>query len=221
MTKSGKRVGVVLAGCGYLDGAEVQESVLALLALDRAGAQVTYFAPADVQLDEVDHQKRKGTGAKRSVLADAARITRGDVHDLATAKASDLDALVFPGGYGAAKNLCNYATQGRALTVHPEVTRLVGEMRAAGKPLGFICIAPVIAAKVLGAQHPLLTIGDDVETAGVLESLGARHQVCRVDEIAVDEKLKVVSTPAYMLGPSVAKVAQGIDKLVEKVLALA
>lgn len=219
---SGKRVGVVLSGCGYLDGAEIHEATLTLLALDRAGAQVKAFAPDVPQMHVVDHKAGKPVeGERRNVLLESARITRGAVEPLSRARADELDALVFPGGFGVAKNLCTYAVDGWKLTVLPDVERIVRAVHEAKKPLGFICIAPVIGAKVLGGHKVRLTIGDDPETASAIESLGARHVVCKVDEIALDEQHKVVSTPAYMLGPTIARVAAGIDKLVAKVLELA
>lgn len=217
---SQKRVGVVLSGCGFLDGAEIQEAVCTLLALDRRGAKVLAFAP-DVPLQTVDHKRGKPAGEHRGVLAESARIVRGEIADLAAARAQDLDALVFPGGYGVAKNLCTYATEGARMQVNPQVERLVREVHAAKKPLGFICIAPVLAGKLLGGEGVQLTIGDDAGTAKDLESFGARHVRCKVDEICVDQRLKVVSTPAYMLGPSVGPVAAGIDKLVSAVLEMA
>lgn len=213
-----KRVGVVLAGCGFLDGAEIQEAVLTLLALDRRKARVVALAPDVPQLHVVDHLRKEPVEGQRSVLAESARIVRGDVSDLAAARAGDLDALVFPGGYGAAKNLCTYAVEGRGMKVNPDVERLVRDMRSARKPMGFICIAPVIAAKLLGREGVRLTIGSDIATAADLESFGAKHVECRVEDVCVDERLEVVSTPAYMLGPSVAPVAAGIDKLVSALL---
>lgn len=216
-----KRVGVVLSGCGYLDGTEIQEATLTLLALDKLGATVVPIAPAADQADVVNHQEGKPGTDRRDVRAESARICRGNVREISGVKASELDALVFPGGYGAAKNLSTFAKDGAHMRANPEVERLIREMRAANKPQGFICIAPVLAARVLGAEHPQLTIGSDRDTAAALEAMGARHQACRVDEVCVDQKLKVVSTPAYMLGPSIAKVAAGIDKLVAAVVELA
>jgi len=214
-----KRVAVVLSGCGFLDGAEIQEAVCTLLSLDRRRAAVQAFAPDVPQMHVVDHLRSEPVaGAARQVLAESARIVRGQVRDLALARGSDFDALVFPGGYGAAKNLCSYAVEGRKLQVNPEVARLVRELHSARKPVGFICIAPVIGAKLLGAEGVKLTIGNDPGTAADVESFGAKHVVCKVDEACVDERLKVVSTPAYMLGPSVGPVSQGIDKLVSAVL---
>ncbi len=161
-----KRVGVVLAGCGFLDGAEIQEATLTLLYLDRRGARVTAMAPDVEQMHVVDHARGEpASGERRAVLAESARIVRGTIVDLATVKARDLDALILPGGYGAAKNLCTFAVDGTRMKVNPEVERLVREVKLAGKPLGFICIAPVIAAKILGELKPKLTIGDDRETA--------------------------------------------------------
>jgi enhancing lycopene biosynthesis protein 2 len=170
----------------------------------------------------VDHlRKEPVAGERRGVLAESARIVRGEIRDLTHASARELDAAVFPGGFGAAKNLCTYAVDGRAMRVNPEVERLVRELRAARKPIGFVCIAPVIAARLLGGEGVRLTIGSDPATAADLESFGAKHVTCGVEEICVDERLKVVSTPAYMLGPSVAPVAAGIDKLVSALLEMA
>jgi len=218
-----RTVGVVLAGCGHLDGAEIQEATLSLYFLDRAGARVLVFAPDRDQAEVIDHRDGEAaTGLRRNMLAEAARIARcGGVRALASADPSELDAVVFPGGCGVAKNLCTYDAKGRAMEVLPEVETLVSAVHRAGKPAGFICIAPVIAAKVLGAHRPRLTIGSDPETAADLESFGAVHVVCRVDETVVDEKNRLVSTPAYMLGPSVAAIATGIERLVRQVLELA
>jgi len=217
-----KRVGVLLAGCGFLDGAEIHEATCTLLSLDRRKARLVAMAPDVAQMHVVDHvAKAPAAGQARNVLVESARLVRGQITDLARVSAADLDALILPGGFGAAKNLCSFAVEGRQMRVHPGVEALVRAMRAAGKPMGFICISPVIAARVLGGDGVRVTIGDDAETAAAVESWGARHVRCQVSEIAVDERLKVVSTPAYMLGPWIADVAEGIDKLVEKVLGLA
>jgi len=217
-----KRVGVVLSGCGFLDGAEIHEATCTLLSLDRRGAKLVALAPDVEQMHVVDHLKAApAEGEKRRVLAEAARIVRGQIAELSSVRVDDLDALVFPGGYGAAKNLCTFAVDGRNMRVLPAVERLAREMRAAGKPQGYICIAPVIAARLFGSEKVTLTIGDDRETAAAMESWGARHVDCRVEEIAVDQRLRIASTPAYMLGPWIAPVAAGIDKLVSAVLEMA
>ncbi len=212
-----KKVGVVLAGSGVMDGSEIHEATLTLYFLDRAGAEIVCMAPDVEQKDVVNHLKGEPSNETRNVLVEAARIARGNIKDIKEIKASDLDALIFPGGYGAAKNLCDFAIKGADCTVNPEVERLIKEMHEAGKPMGFICIAPVIAAKVLGAE---VTIGNDKDTAAAIEKMGGKHVVRNVDDIAVDEKNNVVSTPAYMLGPTISKVALGIEKLVNKVLEL-
>ena len=217
-----KKVGVVLAGCGYLDGAEIHEATLTLLALDRAGATIINMAPKVDQMHVVDHTKAEPVeGATRNVFDESSRIARGEITDLATVQADDLDALILPGGFGAAKNLSNFAVSGADMTVNEDLAKLILAIHSQKKPLGFICIAPAIGAKVLAEVKPTLTIGTDADTAGALEAMGAVHQDCPVDEIVFDESNKVVSTPAYMLGPSIAPVAKGIDKLVTKVLELA
>ncbi len=221
-TPTPKRVGVLLSGCGFLDGAEIQEATCTLLSLDRRKAKLVAMAPDVAQMHVVDHlASAPAAGAARNVLQESARIVRGQITPLSAVSAADLDALILPGGYGVAKNLCSFATEGKQMRVLPAVERLVRAMRAAGKPMGFICIAPVVAGRVLGGEGVELTIGDDAETAAALESWGARHVVRKVDEIAVDQRLKVVSTPAYMLGPWIADVAAGIDKLVSAVLEMA
>jgi enhancing lycopene biosynthesis protein 2 len=217
-----KRVGVVLSGCGFLDGAEIHEATCTLLSLDRRGAKLVALAPDVEQLHVVDHVKgAPAEGQRRRVLEEAARIVRGQIVELSQVSAKDLDALIFPGGYGAAKNLCSFAVEGRNMRVLPAVERLAREVRQAGKPSGYVCIAPVIAARLFGSEGVKLTIGNDRDTAAAMESWGARHVDCAVEEIAVDDRLKIVSTPAYMLGPWIAPVAAGIDKLVSAVLEMA
>lgn len=212
------RVGVVLSGCGVLDGSEIHEATLTLLFLDRKHANAICIAPDTEQSDVMDHIKKAQTDRSRNIMVESSRISRGDIKNLKDIHSSDLDAVIFPGGFGAAKNLSDFAARGAGCAVNPEVERLIREMRKAGKPMGFICIAPVLAAKVLGSTGPELTIGNDKATADALEKMGARHKICKVDEIAVDEKNRLVSTPAYMLGPSIAFIALGIEKLVSKVL---
>ena len=215
------KVGVVLSGCGVYDGSEIHEAALTLYFLDRASAEIICMAPDVNQSQVVDHLAGRPVNEIRNVLVEAARIARGNIRSMKSVKASDLDALVFPGGLGAVKNLCDYAARGKDCTVNPEVERLIKETHSARKPLGFICLAPVVAAKVLGKFNPRLTIGDDKNTAADIEEMGGKHIACKVDEIAIDEETKIVSTPAYMLGPNISKVAQGIEKLVDELLRLA
>ena len=214
-----KKIGVLLSGCGVYDGAEIHESVLTLLALDRRGASAILCAPDTPQMHVVNHLSGQvEAGASRNVLVESARIARGAVRDLATVKADELDGLVLPGGFGAAKNLCDFAVKGADCSVHPEVARLVREVHAQGKPVGAICIAPVLVAKVLGREKPKLTIGTDAATAKGLEAMGAEHVACGVAQLAVDRGKKLVSNPAYMLGKRISEVADGIDKAVGALL---
>jgi enhancing lycopene biosynthesis protein 2 len=215
------RVGVVLSGCGVFDGAEIHEATLTLFYLDRAGAEIICMAPNVDQMDVVNHIKGETMGEKRNVLVEASRIARGVIKDIQDVKASDLDALIFPGGFGAAKNLCNFAVKGPDCTVYAGVEKLIKEMHAAKKPIGFICIAPVIAAKVLGSFGPQVTIGNDKGTAEAIEKMGGKHVDSPVENAVIDQKNKIVTTPAYMLGPTISKVALGIEKVVNEVLKLA
>jgi len=214
------KVGVLLSGCGVFDGAEIHEAVLTLLALDRAGAEIVCMAPNVEQAHVINHLTQEVTAEKRNVLVESARIARGEIKDLKDVQAGDLDALIMPGGFGAAKNLSDFAFKGPQATVHPEVKRLLTDLAAAGKPIGAICIAPATLTKALADRKPEVTIGTDAGTASAIEAMGGRHKSCTVDMIHLDAGNKLVSTPAYMLGPGIKEVAQGIEKLVARVVEL-
>lgn len=214
-----KKIGVVLSGCGVYDGTEIHEAVITLLAIARGGAQAVCFAPDKAQTDVINHLTGELLPESRNVLIEAARIARGEIQPLSAARADDLDALIVPGGFGAAKNLSSFASQGGECRVDDELKALTQAMHRAAKPLGFICIAPALLPKILPA--PLrVTIGTDLDTAEALEDMGAEHVPCPVDDIVVDEENKVVTTPAYMLAQNIAEAASGIEKLVARVLVL-
>ena len=215
-----KRVGVLLSGCGVFDGAEIHEAVLTLLALDRNGAQSVCTAPDMPQLHVVNHMTTEQMDESRNVLIESARIARGNIVDLKSLNVQEIDALIIPGGYGTAKNLSNFAVKGPQAEVHPEVQRILEQMLAAGKPIGAVCIAPAALTKALAKHAPEVTIGTDQGTAAAIETMGGRHIPCRVDQIHVDTRNKIVTTPAYMLGPGIKDVSVGIEKLVRQVLAL-
>lgn len=214
------KIGVLLSGCGVFDGAEIHESVLAMLALDRAGAEIICMAPNIEQYHVINHLTQEEMAEKRNVLVESARIARGEIKDLKEVKGADLDGLILPGGFGAAKNLSDFAFKGAESTVHPEVKRILQEMSAAKKPIGAICISPAALAKALADKKPEVTIGNDKGTAEAIETMGAKHKTCNVDMIHLDAANNVVSTPAYMLGPGIKEVAVGIEKLVNKVVEL-
>jgi enhancing lycopene biosynthesis protein 2 len=214
------KVAVVLAGCGVYDGSEIHEAVLALLALDRRDVQYQCFAPNIPQLHVVDHLSGDVVpGETRNVLVEAARIARGKVLDLAQARAAEFDALLVPGGFGAAKNLCDFAVAGSAMQVQPEFLRVAREFHAAGKPIGLICIAPAMAAKIFGAGVEC-TIGNDADTAAAIEAMGGKHVDCTVQHAVVDRRNRLATTPAYMLAQRIGEAAQGIDECVGAVLGM-
>lgn len=216
-----KKVAVVLSGCGVFDGSEIHESVLTLLALSRAGAEYQCLAPDKLQRRVVNHLTGKEEPEQsRNVLVEAARIARGKIIDLAEANPDHYDALIFPGGFGAATNLCDFAISGASCEVEPVVLHFTRAMAAAKKPVGFICIAPAMIAKIYGSGIKM-TIGNDPETIKTLTAMGNDHIECSVADCIIDNQHKVVSTPAYMLGQTIAEVAEGIDKLVKSVLELA
>ncbi|WP_288441675.1 isoprenoid biosynthesis glyoxalase ElbB [uncultured Pseudomonas sp.] len=214
-----KKVAVILSGCGVYDGAEIHESVITLLRLDQRGAQVQCFAPNVAQMHVIDHLTGQEMPESRNVLTESARIARGEVKDIRQARAEDFDALIVPGGFGAAKNLSDFAVQGAECTVNQEVLALAEAFAEACKPVGLICISPALAAKIYG-PGVVCTIGNDEGTAAAVEKMGAKHEQCDVHDIVEDTQRKLVTTPAYMVATSISEAASGIYKLVDRVLEL-
>ena len=218
---SQKRIGVVLSGCGYLDGAEIHESVLTLLALDRAGVEAVCMAPDRNQTDVIDHRTHESARQTRNVLAESARIARGKIQNIRDVDLGTLDAIILPGGFGAAKNLCSFATDGPECSVDEDVARALRSVHAAGKPIAALCIAPAILAALFGAElNPSLTIGTDPGTAAALEKMGARHRTAGVNEAVVDADNRLVTTPCYMSATRVSEVAEGAAAAVRELLKL-
>ncbi|MCB9547124.1 MAG: isoprenoid biosynthesis glyoxalase ElbB [Myxococcales bacterium] len=217
-------IGVVLSGCGVYDGAEIHEAVLTMLAIDEAGHDALLMAPRGPQRHVIDHATGQPADEARDVFAESARIARGKLRDLATVQAAELDALVFPGGFGVAKNLCDFAVAGADARPLPAVAALVGAVQAAGKPIGFACISPALAAAIFreaGVPGVLLTVGDaDDEAAVTMRAMGAEVVACPVREVRVDRARKVVSTPAYMTAARITEVRDGVKAMVDEVLAL-
>ena len=216
------KVGVILSGCGVYDGSEIHEAVVTLLALDRAGADVVCMAPDVDQLHVVNHLTGEVTeGESRNVLVESARIARGNIVDIKSVTVADYDALILPGGFGAAKNLCDFAVNGPDCSVNPDVARLLKETVKAKKPLGAVCIAPALLAKVLGPDlAPSLTIGTDTGTAEAVQAMGATHIACPVKEAVVDREHKIVTSPAYMLAGRISEAADGIEETVRVLLSM-
>ena len=190
-----KKIGVVLSGCGVYDGAEIHEAVITLLAIDRAGAKSVCMAPDIDQIHVINHHNgEEMVGEKRNVLVESARIARGEIRDINAIKADDIDALVFPGGFGAAKNLSNFAEKGDECDVHPEVMRLVKEFVAKQKPQAALCIAPAMMAKIYESESvkPTLTIGNDKDGISMIEAMGSQHQECVATDFVFDEKNRIV-----------------------------
>ena len=218
-----RKVGVILSGCGVQDGSEIHEAVCALLELDRNDAEAVCIAPNLPQHDVVDHAKGSVTSEKRNMLTEAARIARGKIRDIREIMAADLDAVILPGGFGAAKNLCDFAIAGAGCSVNPDLERLLLEMHASGKPIGAICIAPTIVARVFGKKGIAVqvTIGTDPETSAKIKEMGAEPVDRQAREICVDRSNRIVTTPAYMLAGRIDEAADGIALLVREVLKLA
>lgn len=217
------KVGVILSGSGVFDGSEIHEAVITLLTIERREADYVCMAPDLNQMHTIDHLTgNECEGEQRNVLVESARIARGDIKDIKDVSASEIDALIIPGGFGAAKNLCDFAVKGADCEVNADVKELVLNMNKAGKPIGAMCIAPALLAKVFEGSDvkPTLTIGTDKQTAEAIEKMGAIHNDCSVDDIVVDYENGIVTTPAYMLAKGISEAGTGIERLVEEVLAM-
>ena len=214
-----KNIAVVLAGNGVYDGAEIHEATLTLLAIAQQGAAYQCFAPDVDQAHVVNHISGEEMPETRNVMVEAARIARGNIKALSEYKAADYDAIIFPGGFGAAKNLCTFAFDGPDCKVNPDVEKAIKATVEAEIPVGALCISPAIIAKVLGDVK--LTIGQDKGTADALEALGAKHVATTHGEIVVDEKYKVITTPCYMLDATITQIAEGASNVVAKMLEMA
>ena len=211
------RVGVILSGCGVSDGSEIHEAVLLLLSLDQRGADAKCLS-VDEPFTAVNHLTQKPEHGTRNALAESARIARGKVGSLAKVKIADFDAFILPGGFGAAQTLSTYAADGPECEIHPDVRRVLEEAQAAGKPLGFACIAPVVGARVFGKLSPRMTVGRDEETTANLKAMGAEAVPCDVRDIVADERHQIASTPAYMEAENLTELQLGLDKLVAQIL---
>lgn len=217
-----KTVGVVLAGCGFLDGAEIYEATLTLLALDKAGVAYQCLAPDIPQMHVVNHATGQPTGESRSVLVEAARIARGKIQPLDLKWLDKLDAVIFPGGFGAAKNYCDYAVKGDACAINPLVESFLRKTVELRKPLGVICIAPVVLARALKGTGiaARLTVGAASGAGESVNHFGSVHVECAVTDCVTDREHRIVSTPAYMYNARISEAAQGIEKLVRDVLSM-
>lgn len=215
---SDKKVAVILSGCGVYDGSEIYETTLVLLALDKAGIPYQCMAPNVEQMHVINHMTGEEMQESRNVLVESARLARGEIIDLAEANADDYAGLIFPGGFGAAKNLSNFAVAGSSMNVNEQVVQFSQAMHSQNKVIGLVCIAPALAPTLIG-KGVKCTIGNDTDTAAAIQALGGEHQECAVSDCVIDEERKVVTTPAYMLAGRISEAAAGIDKLVSAVIA--
>ncbi len=211
-----KRFAVILSGCGVFDGSEIHEAVLTMLAIKKAGAEYSIFAPDVDQMHVVDHLTKRPTGDTRNVLVESARIARGKIAALSTFDADRFDAIILPGGFGAAKNLCNVAVAGTKMEVNADVSRAITAMLKAGKPVGALCIAPMILAKLIPGVK--ITLGDPGEDSQAAESMGASHVPSASTGVVVDEKHKVFTGPCYMNATDIVQIAECAENVVRAML---
>jgi enhancing lycopene biosynthesis protein 2 len=211
-----KKFAVVIAGCGVKDGAEIHEAVLTLLAIKKHGAEYEIFAPDIMQHHVIDHYTGNEVNEKRNVLSEAARIARGRIKPLSKFQARSFDALVFPGGFGVAKNLCTYAFDGCDCVINPDVEKAVKDMVSLQKPIGAMCISPVLLSKILGNVE--VTVGDDESTISDIKRMGANHKNTNHGEVVVDTQRLIYTTPCYMLDADIVDIEKGTSNLIGKII---
>jgi enhancing lycopene biosynthesis protein 2 len=211
---------LILSGCGQHDGSETQEVILTLLSLAQEKIEWDAFAPDVMQYHVVNHlTNQPENGEQRNVLKESARLVRGKIKPITDADLAQYDAVIFPGGFGAVSNLCDWCDKGNDLTFHPDLQSFIDQLAVSKKPTGFICIAPVMIPKIFPGSH--LTIGNDKKLADQITALGAKHTDCKPTDIIVDETHRVVSTPANMITCGINEVYEGIHKLVKALVQLA
>ncbi len=211
-----KKFAVILAGCGVYDGAEIHEATLSMLAIAQHGASYALFAPDKPQHHVINHLTGEVMPETRNVLVESARIARGQIKPLTQLSVEEFDAIIFPGGFGVAKNLCTFAMEGDAMTLDPEVERVLKSAHTAGKPIGALCISPVMLARLFPGA--MLTIGQDKGTATAVENMGARHMLTTHGEVTIDEKNNLFTTPCYMLDARITDIAGGASHIVKAML---
>jgi len=207
---------IILSGCGVYDGAEIHESTMAMLAIVRNGGQYDIFAPDVRQHHVINHLNGEEMDEKRNVLIESARIARGNIKPLNEYRAGEYDALIMPGGFGVAKNLCTYAFEGSGFTVDKVVEEALKSTHKAGKPIGALCISPVLLAGVFDGID--VTIGKDSGTASDIEKLGAIHIETGPGEIVIDNKNRIVTNPCYMLDSTIAEIYDGAENVVRAII---
>lgn len=214
--KEEKKIAVVLAGCGVYDGAEIHEATMTLYAITLLGGKYQIFAPNIEQHHVVNHITGEEMNEKRNVMVEAARIARGNIKALTDYLPNDFDAIIFPGGFGVAKNLCTFAFDGENCIVNPQVEKAILDTHKAQKPIGALCISPVLLAKLI--KGATLTIGNDSGTATAIETMGAKHSVTGHGEVVVDSKNLLFTTPCYMLDASIVDIANGAKAVVNEIM---
>ncbi len=213
-----KKFAVVLSGCGVFDGAEIHEATMTLYAIMKEGGSYEIFAPDIEQHHVVNHITGEEMNEKRNVLIESARIARGKIKPLNEYNAEEFDALMYPGGFGVAKNLSSFAFEGENCSVNAEVEKSVLDTVKAGKPIGALCISPAIMAKIL--QGAEVTIGNDKGTAEAIEKMGSVHKTTTHGEVVVDEGFKLVTTPCYMLDATILDIAEGAINVVKTIMGM-
>ena len=209
---------VVLSGCGVYDGSEIHEATLTLYAIKKLGADYEIFAPDTEMHHTINHVTGKPVKEKRNVLVESARLARGNVKPLNEYKASRYNGIIFPGGFGVAKNLCTFAFDGTDCKVLPVVEKAIKETAKLGKPIGALCIAPVLIARVL--NNISVTIVNDKGTIKAIQSFGGKHIKTEHGEVAIDPVNKIVTTPCYMLDSTIDQIGDGAMNVVKEMLKL-
>ncbi len=211
-----KKFAIILAGCGVKDGSEIHEAVMSMYAVMKNGAEYHIFAPDIAQHHVVNHFTGAEMHETRNVLFESARIARGMIKPLSDLEMRDFDALLFPGGFGVAKNLCTYAFKGAACTVNQEIARVIKEAVSLSKAVGALCISPVLLAGII--DDVTITVGPDEGDAQNVKAMGAHHIVTKPGEVIIDEKHRLFSTPCYQLPSTIVQIAEGADNIVKAML---
>ena len=211
-----KKIAIIIGGCGHRDGSEIHETTMTMLAVEEHGATYQMFAPNRNQYHVLNHLDGTEMQEQRNMLVEAARIARGNILPLENFDVNQFDAVIFPGGFGVAKNFFNYAFKGVDCEVDEQIAHIIKSVHQAGKPIGALCISPVLMAKILG--NITVTIGQDAKTARDIEQMGATNVNTSNGDVVTDKKNKIFSTPCYMLDANLVDIHEDAYNLVEAMM---
>ncbi|KYM88847.1 hypothetical protein ALC53_02612 [Atta colombica] len=219
--RTGRSEGRIAVSTLILDGTEISEAISTAIHLQHKKMKPLFYAP-DIEIcGVVNHfTKEMNTENSRNALVESARLARGCIKPLHECEACTHDALIIPGGFGAARILSNFAEKGTDCTVLPDLEKLIEDFHCDKKPIGTMCIANALVAKVLKGVK--ITLGKEspkndwphADAIKKVKDMGAKIEMKDVKGVTFDKNFGVLSTPAWLYEPATfSDIYDGIDNM--------